>query len=82
MSAESQAKDSTDEQPTVMDESGDFEDDETALLQQVDNIQYESLNQTGLLNQTYFEERITIPESESVSSAFSFRKLWAFTGPG
>ena len=28
---------------------------------------------------TYFNERIHIPES---TSRFSFRKLWAFTGPG
>ncbi|GJQ81936.1 Mvl [Trypoxylus dichotomus] len=32
-------------------------------------------------NQTYFnEERIKIPETET--GFFSFRKLWAFTGPG
>ncbi|XP_059259102.1 natural resistance-associated macrophage protein 2 isoform X4 [Mustela nigripes] len=29
---------------------------------------------------TYFDEKITIPEEEY--SCFSFRKLWAFTGPG
>ncbi|XP_048072729.1 natural resistance-associated macrophage protein 2 isoform X5 [Ursus arctos] len=29
---------------------------------------------------TYFDEKITIPEEEH--SCFSFRKLWAFTGPG
>ncbi|KAI8492280.1 hypothetical protein Bbelb_301770 [Branchiostoma belcheri] len=29
---------------------------------------------------TYFEEKISIPQSEDYS--FSFRKLWAFTGPG
>lgn len=29
---------------------------------------------------TYFEEKIPIPESENYN--FSFRKLWAFTGPG
>ncbi|XP_030584622.1 natural resistance-associated macrophage protein 2-like isoform X2 [Archocentrus centrarchus] len=29
---------------------------------------------------TYFEERVPIPESEN--QLFSFRKLWAFTGPG
>ena len=28
---------------------------------------------------TYFSERIHVPESQKV---FSFRKLWAFTGPG
>eukprot|EP00095_Tigriopus_kingsejongensis_P002875 snap_masked-scaffold52_size450388-processed-gene-2.9 protein:Tk02875 transcript:snap_masked-scaffold52_size450388-processed-gene-2.9-mRNA-1 annotation:"protein malvolio isoform x3" len=32
---------------------------------------------------TYFEERVPIPEDEGpTSSRFSFRKLWAFTGPG
>ncbi|XP_025069162.1 natural resistance-associated macrophage protein 2 isoform X2 [Alligator sinensis] len=30
---------------------------------------------------TYFDEKIPIPEDE-VQSWFSFRKLWAFTGPG
>lgn len=29
---------------------------------------------------TYFDERIQIPDADS--SKFSFRKLWAFTGPG
>uniref|UniRef100_A0A3P8NP91 Solute carrier family 11 member 2 n=1 Tax=Astatotilapia calliptera TaxID=8154 RepID=A0A3P8NP91_ASTCA len=29
---------------------------------------------------TYFEERVPIPDSEN--QLFSFRKLWAFTGPG
>ncbi|XP_029946608.1 natural resistance-associated macrophage protein 2 isoform X4 [Salarias fasciatus] len=29
---------------------------------------------------TYFEEKVPIPES--VNQVFSFRKLWAFTGPG
>ncbi|XP_035210671.1 natural resistance-associated macrophage protein 2-like isoform X1 [Stegodyphus dumicola] len=29
---------------------------------------------------TYFQERIAIPESDNYR--FSFRKLWAFTGPG
>ena len=29
---------------------------------------------------TYLDERITVPETEGES--FSFRKLWAFTGPG
>ncbi|XP_070814940.1 natural resistance-associated macrophage protein 2-like isoform X1 [Chaetodon trifascialis] len=29
---------------------------------------------------TYFEEKVAIPES--VNQVFSFRKLWAFTGPG
>ncbi|KAK3735501.1 hypothetical protein RRG08_007120 [Elysia crispata] len=30
---------------------------------------------------TYFNERIAIPDSDSYPT-FSFRKLWAFTGPG
>ncbi|XP_035858544.1 natural resistance-associated macrophage protein 2-like isoform X5 [Sander lucioperca] len=29
---------------------------------------------------TYFEDKVAIPEN--VSQVFSFRKLWAFTGPG
>ena len=32
---------------------------------------------------TYLEERVPIPEDDSAgASVFSFRKLWAFTGPG
>ncbi|GFR75672.1 natural resistance-associated macrophage protein 2 [Elysia marginata] len=30
---------------------------------------------------TYFNERITIPDADNYQT-FSFRKLWAFTGPG
>uniref|UniRef100_UPI0037E8BB79 natural resistance-associated macrophage protein 2-like isoform X2 n=1 Tax=Semicossyphus pulcher TaxID=241346 RepID=UPI0037E8BB79 len=30
---------------------------------------------------TYFEQRVPVPEEDS-QRAFSFRKLWAFTGPG
>lgn len=30
---------------------------------------------------TYFEEKVPIPEDD-VTKLFSFRKLWAFTGPG
>ena len=34
-------------------------------------------------NRTYLEERIAVPELDGESSTrFSFRKLWAFTGPG
>ena len=33
------------------------------------------------LQQTYFEERIPIP-SDHLDKGFSFRTLWAFTGPG
>lgn len=33
------------------------------------------------LQQTYFDERIPIPSDHS-NKAFSFRTLWAFTGPG
>ena len=29
---------------------------------------------------TYFNERVVVPETSS--KIFSFRKLWAFTGPG
>ncbi|KAG8185220.1 hypothetical protein JTE90_025891 [Oedothorax gibbosus] len=42
------------------------------------------INETSMLKEkeidTYFQERITIPEADSYK--FSFRKLWAFTGPG
>ncbi|XP_068027295.1 natural resistance-associated macrophage protein 2-like [Melanerpes formicivorus] len=30
---------------------------------------------------TYFDSKVPIPEDET-QSCFSFRKLWAFTGPG
>ncbi|KAK0165967.1 hypothetical protein PV328_004434 [Microctonus aethiopoides] len=41
----------------------------------------ENTSLSPLSNQTYFaEEKILIPDVDS--SAFSFRKLWAFTGPG
>ncbi|XP_030845934.1 natural resistance-associated macrophage protein 2-like isoform X6 [Strongylocentrotus purpuratus] len=39
--------------------------------------QYEATADNG---GTYFDERIPIPDQENY--AFSFRKLWAFTGPG
>jgi hypothetical protein len=43
-------------------------------------------NETGSsdvdpLQQTYFDERIPIPSDHS-NKGFSFRTLWAFTGPG
>ncbi|RZF37570.1 hypothetical protein LSTR_LSTR013991 [Laodelphax striatellus] len=51
----------------------------------VDNLAFTSstnnLEKTESDDTTYFKEaRIKIPESDS--TAFSFRKLWAFTGPG
>ncbi|KAJ8258226.1 hypothetical protein GJAV_G00194560 [Gymnothorax javanicus] len=36
---------------------------------------------TNELFSTYFEEKVPIPEDSS-GMGFSFRKLWAFTGPG
>uniref|UniRef100_A0A8C3AGP8 Solute carrier family 11 member 2 n=1 Tax=Cyclopterus lumpus TaxID=8103 RepID=A0A8C3AGP8_CYCLU len=33
------------------------------------------------LSSTYFEQRLPVPEEDS-ERVFSFRKLWAFTGPG
>ncbi|XP_067125442.1 natural resistance-associated macrophage protein 2 isoform X1 [Centruroides vittatus] len=40
----------------------------------------EHSNLKGDDNDTYFQERILIPDDGNY--AFSFRKLWAFTGPG
>uniref|UniRef100_UPI0037E7091A natural resistance-associated macrophage protein 2-like isoform X2 n=1 Tax=Semicossyphus pulcher TaxID=241346 RepID=UPI0037E7091A len=37
-------------------------------------------DQDNALSTTYFEERVPIPEN--IDQVFSFRKLWAFTGPG
>jgi hypothetical protein len=37
-------------------------------------------NSTQNRQSTYLDERITVPETEG--DGFSFRKLWAFTGPG
>lgn len=48
------------------------------------SIQIERASEEALLRKkdidTYFQDRIEIPDSENYS--FSFRKLWAFTGPG
>lgn len=37
-------------------------------------------DETSTVASTYFDERIQIPDADS--TRFSFRKLWAFTGPG
>lgn len=49
---------------------------------------YDSVNSDGVAprkvfkpsDQAYFQQRVDVPETDSTS--FSFRKLWAFTGPG
>lgn len=53
---------------------------------EADQSDTEEQNETGassvdLLQQTYFDERIPIPSDHS-NKVFSFRTLWAFTGPG
>ncbi|MGH0176989.1 UNVERIFIED_CONTAM: hypothetical protein FKN15_013655 [Acipenser sinensis] len=42
----------------------------------------ESLESADEPFSTYFEEKVPIPEDSKASPGFSFRKLWAFTGPG
>lgn len=46
------------------------------------NLQDNATEKTTLKKEldTYFQERITIPETEDYR--FNFKKLWAFTGPG
>ncbi|KAK5638669.1 hypothetical protein RI129_012964 [Pyrocoelia pectoralis] len=62
------SSDSNDEKPTP-----------AAIVASCSSIMSESTLLTPV--QTYFaDEKIHIPETES--TAFSFRKLWAFTGPG
>ena len=46
----------------------------------LDNNETES-SDADPLHQTYFDERIPIP-SDHLGKGFSFRTLWAFTGPG
>ena len=45
-----------------------------------DEIVHASDTSNGSRPNTYFDERIAVPENEN--NGFSFRKLWAFTGPG
>ncbi|XP_031330441.1 protein Malvolio-like isoform X1 [Photinus pyralis] len=63
-------------------DSGDSSDDRpvpAAIVASCSSIPSESTLLTPV--QTYFaDERINIPETET--TGFSFRKLWAFTGPG
>eukprot|EP00057_Strongylocentrotus_purpuratus_P001938 XP_003723517.1 PREDICTED: natural resistance-associated macrophage protein 2 isoform X4 [Strongylocentrotus purpuratus] len=52
-------------------------EEEDPVLSNGRQSQYEATADNG---GTYFDERIPIPDQENY--AFSFRKLWAFTGPG
>jgi len=60
----------------------DNSDEDESLLQRTTTSEEEVATPATSGNQTYFEERVVVPDSESDSTAFSFRKLWAFTGPG
>ena len=37
---------------------------------------------SGQKNETYFEKKVVVPDYPNGWYGFSFRKLWAFTGPG
>ncbi|KAI1892330.1 hypothetical protein AGOR_G00132220 [Albula goreensis] len=56
-------------------------DVQTTHLQQSNVAVPASTESTNELSSTYFEEKVPIPEDNS-GMGFSFRKLWAFTGPG
>ena len=56
-----------DESPTV----NDFSDNEAVIVNNSSN---------RIQQSTYMDERIIVPDMEG--DGFSFRKLWAFTGPG
>ena len=56
-----------DESPTI----NDFSDNEAVIVNN---------NSTQIQQSTYLDERIIVPDMDG--NGFSFRKLWAFTGPG
>ncbi|XP_027700095.1 natural resistance-associated macrophage protein 2 isoform X3 [Vombatus ursinus] len=74
---------SSDQKMPAEDGSGDHGD--TASLGAVNTIYSSNSPSEASASQeepftTYFDEKVSIPEEEY--SCFSFRKLWAFTGPG
>jgi len=67
-------------QSVAEDEDGPRRDDEQLITSSSSDDQEPNDDGGNAEIETYFDERILIPEAES--SRFSFRKLWAFTGPG
>lgn len=69
---------------TVVESGANEEDREDieqtgADLRGLEEADLRGLEEDGPEIATYFSERIIVPES---AGCFSFRKLWAFTGPG
>ncbi|KAK2862282.1 hypothetical protein Q5P01_001815 [Channa striata] len=67
-------------------QDGAFFEEDSSTENEVQTNQYSSISPPASPEaqdnafSTYFEEKVHIPES--VNQTFSFRKLWAFTGPG
>uniref|UniRef100_W5M874 Solute carrier family 11 member 2 n=1 Tax=Lepisosteus oculatus TaxID=7918 RepID=W5M874_LEPOC len=73
----------TSHEPSIQEEPSSQENREAAMVQ----TQYNAVSPPAANEQddepftTYFEEKVPIPE-DTKAGVFSFRKLWAFTGPG
>lgn len=67
------------------DEAKSCDDNSYELSQEMDspgNRGKKSVSTISDLTSTYFDERIPIPHDSGEEKLFSFRRLWAFTGPG
>ncbi|CAB1416593.1 unnamed protein product [Pleuronectes platessa] len=75
-------------QPALMkaEQDGDIHEEDSPQDDGIETNQYSSISPPASpvaqeeLFTTYFEDKVPIPES--ANQVFSFRKLWAFTGPG
>ncbi|XP_068598622.1 natural resistance-associated macrophage protein 2-like [Brachionichthys hirsutus] len=69
-----------------LEQDGDLLEEDSSQENGVQSNQYSSISppESPVAQEepfsTYFEDKVTIPEN--VNQVFSFRKLWAFTGPG
>ncbi|XP_078104373.1 natural resistance-associated macrophage protein 2-like isoform X1 [Sander vitreus] len=65
-------------------QDGDLLEEDSPQEDGVQTNQYSAISPSPVAQDepfsTYFEDKVAIPEN--VSQVFSFRKLWAFTGPG
>ena len=77
MSSESDQKVLVDNDEDANVEVGPASEDDDVNQSQDEN---SDLSNPDPLQQTYFDERIPVPSDSN--KAFSFRTLWAFTGPG
>ena len=76
----SSALNDTDDEPSYQN-SDNSSSDESRINQSDENRNASTrINSQQNRPSTYLDDRITVPETEGES--FSFRKLWAFTGPG